>query len=154
LTGPLVDDGSWRVGGFARGWLTVANLPLGATTSVGYERRLGNQSDFELHLPSASAGIFGFAEMYRWTLAGRVELLERLVVLSASDEGRTDTHHRWQTGLRAGWVLGAPIGPKVSVVGGLDFTWVPSTEIQVRNVSIGRIPSASASGFCGLRGVL
>jgi hypothetical protein len=153
VVGPAVNDGSWKGGAWARGSLAIAPWPLGVTTSLAYERRL-NQGDFELHLPSATAGIFGFVDVSRWTLTGRVEVMERLVVLSASDGVRNDTHHRWQTGLRAGWAVGAPIGAKVSAVGGLDFTWAPSAEIQVRNVPIGRIPSASASGFLGVRGIL
>jgi hypothetical protein len=156
LAGPLLDDGSWRAGAWARGSWTARPLPLGVTTSIGYERRLGNRGDFELHAPSASVGLQGIADVFRLTLVARVEVIERLLVLSASDAetGHSDTHHRWQTGFRAGGVVGAPIGRDISVLGGADVTWTASTDIQVRNASIGRIPSVSASGFCGVRWTL
>jgi hypothetical protein len=156
LAGPLLDDGSWEAGGWVRGSWTTRALPLGVTTSLGYERRLGNRGDFELHAPSASVGLLAFTDVFRLNVAARVEVIQRLLVLSASDAetGHSDTHHRWQTGFRAGGVVGAPIGREVSVLGGADVTWAAAADIQVRNALIGRLPSVSASGFLGVRWTL
>src|SRR5262249_15618416 len=136
VAGPSLNEGSWKGGVLGRGSLTLAPWPLAVTTSLGYERQLTGARDFTLQWPTGPLGALTFVEVGPGVVVGRSEVVERLIVLSASDPatGASETRHRWQTGGRGGLEAGLPIGRGFWLTGGADVTIVgSSTEIQVLN---------------------
>src|SRR5262249_24077403 len=128
VAGPSLNEGSWKGGGSGRASLTLAPWPIGVTTSMAYERQLTGTRDFTLQLPSASLGAFTFVSIGPGVVVGRLEVVERLIVLSASDRatGASETRHRWQTGGRGGLEAGLPVGRGFWLTGGADVTFVGS----------------------------
>jgi hypothetical protein len=157
VAGPSLNEGSWKGGASGRASLTLAPWPLAVTASVAYERQLTGTHDFTLQLPTASLGALVFMEVGPGVVVGRFEVVERLLVLSASDRatGTSETRHRWQTGGRGGLEAGLPIGAGFWLTGGADVTIVgSSTEIQVLNGSVGRLPGVATSVLLGARWAL
>jgi hypothetical protein len=157
VAGPSLNEGSWKGGVAGRTSLTLAPWPLGVTASFAYERQLTGARDFTLEWPSASLGALAFVEIGPAVVVGRVEVVERLLVLSASDgaTGASETRHRWQTGGRGGVEAGLPMGGGFWLTAGADVTILGSaTEIQVLNASVGRLPGVAASVLLGARWVV
>jgi hypothetical protein len=153
--GPALDHGRWRAGM----WIGVAwaplRIPAALVASVRYESRFSDGGDFDLTLGSGSLGVLGFARFGSFVLEGRVEMLRRILVVSAADEARGvgETRHRWETGVRAGGDIVAPLGEsRFSMVAGADATYVgEGTAIAVSGQRVGRLPSVAGSALLGLR---
>ena len=152
--GPALDDGRWRAGVWIGGAWAPSKLPVAMVASVRYERRFST-GDFELSMGSGSLGVLGFLDFGPVALEGRVEVMRRILVLSAADEatGVSETRHRWETGVRAGgdWVV--PLrASRLSIVVGADLTYAwEGSEIAVRRQAVGHLPKVVGSAVVGLR---
>lgn len=153
--GPALDKGRWRAGVWIGAAWVPLRIPAAIVASVRYERRFSDAGDFDLSLSSGSLGLLGFADLGPFAIEGRVEVMRRILVLSAADDatGVSETHHRWETGARAGGDVVVRLGgTRFSAVGGADATYAwGATEIAVRGQPVGRLPTVVGSALLGLR---
>lgn len=148
-----VDGIPWRGGVYARASLAPWPVPIAATASFRYERRLAGASDFDLELSSGSLGAALRVEVGGFGVEARLEVLRQFVVLSASDDnGSSERRGRWHTGVRGGLDVDLRLGDHFLAVVGADATLLDApTRIEVRNRPVGVVSSVGLAALLGLR---
>jgi hypothetical protein len=152
LTGPGLQHGAYRFGGFARGWI-AANSGVIADASARYAARSGDPA---LTWWSISAGVGGRLGSARSLLNAELvgELVAERMAASATDPGGARTDQGGQS--RFGGRLGASASVKLTK--GLRFLFgadtsalTPQVDIAIKNVVVGRDPPLRFSIFAGIR---
>jgi hypothetical protein len=152
LTGPGLQHGAYRFGGFARGWI-AANSGVIADASVRYSAR---GADPALNWWSISAGVGGRLGSARSSLNAELvgELVAERMAASATEPGGGRTDQGGQS--RFGGRLGA--SASVKLMKGLRFllgadtsALTPQVDVAIKSVVIGREPPLRFSIFGGIR---
>jgi hypothetical protein len=154
LAGPGFDDGPYRVGGFVRGWHTLARAPqLLLAGSVRYAVR---PKDPTGHWISVAAGVGARAgERDSWL---NVEVLGELVaerlqaVARRAEDGASDRAAQLRFGGRFGADLSLGATSFARLFVGADATVLtPSVKVEVGSSVVEREPPARIAMTAGLR---
>jgi len=152
LTGPGLDQGSWRAGAWASGAHRFGGTPWFANVSASYA--VGNPgAGVSMEWFTFAAGLgASYPATRKLELRARADLGWQLVRASVEDEaGRTDRGARWSAGPRLALQSAWRVSDGVALAAGLEgWKLSSSSEIRLRGERFG---SSRSLGFAALMGL-
>ncbi len=150
VVGPGLDQGPWRIGGFARGSLAIHGFPVRPTLAFAYAKRKEDDG-LGADWLTLSGGVMAGARLSWLGLYGRVEgVAERFGVEQTLPP--TDTDSRWVPGLRLGGEIVLPDTSWIGWVFGADFwQFWDATEVHVAGADAARLSAGNYTLFTGVQ---